>query len=755
VTGTHDGFAGHGRAVFATVLLSMAALVHPAIAQEAARPAVTLGRAKGPIRLDGQLDEADWQAAGFIADLTQQSPSPGAATPYRTEVRLLTDGATLFVGIRCFDPDPGLIATHTMLRDADLSADDAVGIVLDTFGDHRTGYILQVNAAGARYDGLIATGEDVSADWDGIWEARVGRDAAGWTVEVAIPAATLRYTRGLTAWGFNVNRTVPRDRTELRWTGTTLDTRFADMRRAGDLGGVEGLSQGLGLTVTPYGLARHQSDRIAGESETDGEVGLDVGWAMTQQLSSVLTVNPDFAETEVDTRQINLTRFPLFYPEKRYFFVEGANQFKFGPSLGTDFVPFFSRRVGLFEGEIVPIDVGAKVIGRQGPWGIGALAVQTADTPVAPSADLAAARVTRDVGEHLRLGGIGTFGDPSGLMDNWLGGLDAVWQTSTFRGDKTITTGAWYSRTGGDLPPADGSVEPIPGAADEGRSDAWGMLFDYPNDRWDNAFSYKSFGQRFNPALGFLPRTGIHLYRGHVSFQPRPQSPPWSRWFRQMFFLGEANYVTSPSGEVESWDGTVTPFAAETPAGARFETDWTPQFERLDAPFDVSEGVTVAPGSYHFQQWRLQAESRPDRPLRYGGGYTGGGFYDGTLRESNGYLRWASRAGRLQLEAEGLYVDGRLPAGDFIEQLWQQKTVFAFSPDLVLSLYTQYDSVSGNLGTNARLRYTIRPGADLYVVWNRGWIHPPDAERGTELDLQGDQAVVKLRWTWRPVRSSG
>src|SRR5437773_1457512 len=327
----------------------------PAAPQNVEHPEVTLGRTSGPIRLDGILDEPDWQAAGLIPDLTQQSPIPGGPTPYHTEVRLLTDGATIYIGVHCVDPEPGRIATHTMLRDADLSSDDAVGFVLDTFGDHRTGYIFQVNAAGARFDGLIVTAEDVSADWDGI-------DA------------------------------------------------------------------GLGLTVTPYGLVRHGSDFVAGSSEMDGDVGLDVGWAMTGQLSGVLTVYTDFAETEVDTRQINLTRFPLFYPEKRYFFVEGANQFAFGPNLGSDFVPFFSRRVGLVGGETVPLDVGAKVIGRQGPWGIGALTVRTGDSPQAPASSLSVARVTRDIGEHLRLGAVGTHGDPSGVAENWLGGVDAMWQ---------------------------------------------------------------------------------------------------------------------------------------------------------------------------------------------------------------------------------------------------------------------------------------------------------------------------------------
>jgi len=725
----------------------------PAAPPVAPPPAViTIGRAAGLMRLDGLLDEPDWQTATMIPDLAQQSPVPEGPTPYRTEVRLMTNGEVLFVGVRCLDPEPTKIATHTMQRDDDLKSDDAVGLVFDTFGDHRTGYLFRVNAAGARYDGLINTAEDVSADWDGIWDAHVHRDATGWSVEFAIPAATLRFGSGLDAWGFNVQRTVARDRTEVRWTGTTLDARFPDMRRAGSLAGMGSLDQGLGLTVSPYGLVRYDDDHETDDSKTTGDAGVDVGWAMTRELSGVLAINPDFAETEVDTRQINLTRFPLFYPEKRYFFVEGANQFVFGPNLGDDFVPFFSRRVGLVGGDIVPIDAGAKVIGRQGPWGIGALSVRTQETPAAPAETLSAVRVTRDMTEHLRLGGIGTFGDPTGLTDNWLGGVDAVWQTSTFKGDQNLATGAWYSHTGGEPAPPDSPNGPIPGASDEGRSDAWGALLDYPNDRWDNAFSFKSFGEGFNPALGFLPRTGIRLYRGHVSFQPRPQSPEWSAHIRQMAFYGEANVVTDHAGLVQSFQGDAVAFSFESPAGAHLQVDWLPAFERLDAPFEVSEGVLIAPGAWHFQRGLVAADSRPDRPLRYGGLYEGGAFYDGTLTQWSGYLRWATRPGRLQLEVDGLYIDGRLPGGDFIEQLWQQRIVYSFSPDLVLSLYTQYDSISNNLGTNARLRYTIHPGTDLYVVWNRGWVHPPGATDPTELDLQSDQAVVKLRFTWRPTR---
>lgn len=700
---------------------------------------VAVGRASGPIRLDGRLDETAWDAAGVITDLVQQSPVPGGPTPYRTEVRLLTDGETLFIGLRARDPDPARIAIHTMQKDADLEGDDTFTLVFDTFGDRRTGYYFRVNAAGARYDGLIVDQETVSPDWDGIWDAAAGIDSGGWTLEVAIPGRSLRFAPGAAAWGFNVERSVARDRTTLRWTGTTLDARLPDMRRAGSLLLAGGLRQGVGLSISPYGLARHDADFILDDSDAKGDAGLDVSYGLTEQLSGVLTINTDFAETEVDTRQINLTRFPLFFPEKRYFFVEGANQFDFGIGLGEDFVPFFSRRIGLFDGGRVPLDAGAKIIGRQGRWGIGVLDVRTGDTPDAPATNLFAGRVTCDLDDHLRLGAIGTRGDPDGVTGNWLGGLDAVWRTSRLFGDKNFAAGGWWTRTGGDPPAGD------PG----GRPDGWGLKVDYPNDLWDNVLVVKIFGDSLDPALGFLPRPGVRYYRAGSSFRPRPKSGFFAGKVRQFFFEAYPTYVTDHAGIVESWEVFTAPFNVESPAGARLEANWIPAFERPTAPFEVSPGVVIPEGAYHFTRSRIEGMTRPDRPLQWGASVELGGFYDGRLARIEGLARYAGRSGHLQLELDGLHIQGALPAGDFISRLWQLKTAYSFSPDLVLSLYGQYDSVSRNIGVNARLRFTIHPGADLYAVWTRGWLHPPGAERALEAEPLDSEAVVKLRWTFR------
>ena len=434
----------------------------------------------------------------MIPDLTQQAPKPGEPTPYRTEVRILVDSRNLYFGISCFDPDPAAIAVHTMLRDGDMIGDDSVSLVLDTFHDGRSGYFFQVNANGARVDGLISGPEELSLDWDGIWDVATRRGPQGWTAEIVLPAQTLGFRKGESRWGFNVERFVPRERTTLRWSGTTLDSLIEDVSRAGALEGVGALEQGAGWSASPYALARFRSNRDQDRQTFGGTVGGDVSYNFTPQLYGVLTVNTDFAETEVDTRQVNLTRFPLFFPEKRAFFVEGANLFQFGLGLEERFIPFYSRRVGLFEGRLAPIDAGLKVLGHAGRFGLALLDVETDDSPAAPGTNLFAGRVTYDADSHLRVGAIATRGDPDGIHDNSLGGIDAVWRTSTFTGDKNFFVGVWGAGSGGDLP--------------GGPPDRLGNQDRLPQRSLGRFVSLQRLRRRARPAAGLPPRPGTRQY---------------------------------------------------------------------------------------------------------------------------------------------------------------------------------------------------------------------------------------------------
>jgi hypothetical protein len=681
------------------------------------------------------LDEPAWQQAGVIESLMQQSPHPGGPTPFRTEVRILVDGDTLYLGITCFDPDPSKIAVHTMQRDGDMDGDDTVAFVLDTFGDRVTGYYFRINAAGARQDGLINDPENISLDWDGIWDARVRTGPQGWTAEIAMPARTLRFPTGQVFWGFNIERSVPRDRVTLRLAGISLDARLADFRRDAELAGVGDLRQGLGLSISPYGLVEATRDFTVPDTETQLKAGLDVSYNLGPALAGVLTLNTDFAETEVDTRQINLTRFPLFYPEKRQFFTDGANQFAFGIGIAEEFIPFFSRQVGLYEGDQVPLLGGVKLIGRQGRWGIGVLDVQTKDIPQAPGSNLFAGRVTYDVDEHLRLGTIATNGDPDGVSSNSLVGVDALWRTSTFHGDKNFIVGAWAAGSGGDLP--------------AGKRTGCGLKIDYPNDLWDVMFTFKEFGDALDPALGFLPRPATRWYSSGIAYQPRPQSGWWATWARQFFFELEPQVVTDLKGTTQSWSVFTTPVKVEMQSGDGFELNWQPQFERLEVPFEIAKGVVIRAGSYRFDRFRAELQTSLHRPWQIATKVWFGTFYTGRMVEWIQSLAYTMPGGHLQLNLSADNAFGNLPEGNFAERLWQLNVVYAFTPDLLLSEYTQYDNDSNNLGINTRLRWTIKPGTDLYVVWNHGWLHPEDEERWSVLKPISDQAVVKLRYTWR------
>lgn len=706
------------------VALLAAAIASSVLAQQQSINVISIDGAG--IRVDGRLDEEAW---GKAFSLTQQSPHPGAISPYATTIRVVADRSNLYFGFTCTDPEPDRIAIHTMQRDGDMSGDDSVAIVLDTFGDQRSGYYFRVNAAGARDDGLVAGPEDIPLDWDGVWDTRVARTPAGWTAEIAIPLSTLRFDPKLHSWRFNAERYVPRERQTLRWSGPTLDARLADFRRAGALE-VPSFHHGAGVTVNLNTLAKRTSDFTTADRALAGRTGLDVGYNVTPQLGGVVTINTDFAETEVDTRQINLTQFPLFFPEKRAFFLEGSNQFQFGLELGEDFVPFYSRTIGLVEGSIIPLNAGVKVLGRAGKWGIAALDAETGVAHDLTRRNLFASRVTYDATDHLRVGTLLTGGDPEFATHNRFGGLDATWTTSTLFGDKNLAAGAWSAASRSD--------------GIRGRSHGWGAAVDYPNDLWDINASVKVLGDALDPALGFLPRPGTRQYNFYTAYQPRPRHS----WIQQLFFEFQPRVVKDLDGRTLTWRVFMAPFNIESTTGVHLEANYAPEFERLTKPFAITDGVTIPTGEYRFNRFRVEGQSSPARLMRVGTTVWFGQFFDGRLTQINSFITWTQPTGHLQLEFDAENDFGRLPFGNFVQRLLQSKVIYAFSPNLIVSTFTQYDTESRQVGVNNRLRWTIRPNADLFVVWNRGWMHVLGDQEPSFAPLS-DQVVVKLRWVYR------
>jgi hypothetical protein len=709
--------------------------------QSSARPSISAGSAADAIRLDGLLDDRAWQEATGIAELVQQSPHPGAGTLYRTTVRVIIQNNKLYFGFECEDPDPSLIAIHTMRRDDPMEGDDTVSVVLNTNGDQRTGYLFSINAAGARADGLVAGREEAKLDWDGIWDTRTARTSKGWSAEIEIPASTISFTGGLATWGVNFERKIAREHTALRWASPTLDSFFLDLSRAGSLVNVTGLSQGRGVEVSPFVAGRSVSNFREAAHAWQGQAGADITWRITPQLAAIASFNTDFAEADVDSLQLNVTRFPLFYPEKRPFFLEGANQFEFGFAMEDDFIPFFSRNIGLFQGDEIPIDGGFKTIGRVGRWNIGLLDVETRTTfsktasVLVPQTNLFTARISYDVTRKLRFGSIVTHGNPDGLHRNTLIGFDGTWRTSELFGSKNFQIAGWTAFSRGDGP--------------RGNRSGWGYIVDYPNDFLDCFTALNQFGNALNPTLGFLPRSGIRKLDAACVLKPRPAKDGRLNWIRQAFLEHRYYHITNWRGRTESWGFTWSPLNITLESGDRFQFSVQPQYEFLPAPFTIAPGVALPVGSYRFNRFQEEFQTSAHRAWSFGTTSWFGTFYDGRLFQHSGYLRYTGQGGHWQAGTSIEQDFGTLREGKFVQRLLQVNLAWAFHPNLVLTSFFQYDTQSETVGNNLRLRWTIQPGNDLFIVWNRNWQRLILSPNDLNIVPDRDALTIKLRWTFR------
>lgn len=709
----------------------------PAAGAAAARPMLRASSTTARIHIDGHLDEAGWLAADSIADLTQIEPREGTTPSGRTVVRVLALPDALVFGIRADDPAPNRITSFARQRDASLTSEDHLRIVLDTYLDGRSGYVFIVNPAGARYDALIANqGEGENSNWDAVWEAATIRTTTGWTAEIRIPVKSLLFRSGLTEWGFNVERRVQRLQETDRWASPNLDTKINMTSRAGLLTGLPAFDLGLGVSVRPSGtvhIGRDGPDALTNEGVA---VSLDATKRLGANSLASLTLNTDFAETEVDTRRTNLTRFPLLFPEKRTFFLEGSDVFDFGLGTGDDVRAFFSRRIGLLSGSEVPLTAGFKLNGRESGTRFGALVVRTRDVDSLPTGNaMGVVRIRQNVLRESSVGIIATAGDPLGRPGSWAGGADFTYQTTRFRGDKNFLIGVW------DLTmDRDGLT---------GGRQAFGGKIDYPNDLWDVALSYRRVGESFDPSLGFVPRPGVQSFNLSLVYQPRPKGRIMGLRVRQMFNELFTTLVTNLDGRWESYRVFTAPVNWRLESGDRFEFNIAPAGERLDAPFAISDTVTIPAGSYHWTRWRLEAGLASKRKVSGQFTWWFGGFYGGKLSELSltGTLR-PSPMFIIEINA-GRNV-GRIPQGRFVQDVVGARLRVNVSPDLQVASYVQYDNGSRRLGSNTRLRWSFAPQGEFFLVYNQNYDEERDLlSRRTGWRFASNQLLTKLQYELR------
>ncbi len=688
------------------------------------RPVVTAYQITGKISLDGVLDEDEWKLAKSIDALTMVEPETGKSASMGTTVKILMDKRNIYLGITCNEDDPGNIVAYSKARDSEFEGEDYVKFVFDTYLDGRTGYIFAVNPFGSRYDALVSYfGEYENPNWDAVWSAKTKIHDKGWTVEISIPVKTLTFNKKLKEWGFNIERKIQRRLEVDRWTAISKDIQLGQTSNAGLLSNLPDFNLGIGLIIRGSSNLNF-SDNVNEDMKTKWHNSLDLTERFTPDITGQLTINTDFAETEVDSRRTNLTRFPLFYPEKRDFFLQGADIYEFGLGMKNDIIPYFSRKIGLFEGQQIPLLVGGKLDGKVGKTNFSGLVTHMGEVEsLVPKTNLGVVRVKQNVGKESSLGFLTTIGDPKGRSNSFTSGIDFTYKTSSLGGDKNFLVGAWGLINGRDSLIGDKS--------------AFGISIDYPNDLWDIFAGYKRIGDAFDPSLGFVPRKGVNMYRFGADYMPRPDIS----FIRQFFFESSFSAVTDLSNRWESYRIFTAPIHFRLESADRFEFNLMPVGEQLKYPFEIVDGIIIQPGEYHWMRYRLELETASKRKVNGEFTWWFGGFYDGTLDQIEFQLNLRPFS-FLNFELSFERNIGSLPEGDFVQDLWAGRVLLNFSSDLQISSFVQYDNESRNLGSNSRLRWTFSPKGDLFIVYNHNMINDITDRWG----YQSNQLILKLTY---------
>ncbi len=659
-------------------------------------------RVKEKIVIDGELDEPAWLLAEPATDFIQRLPFVHEPATERTEARLLYDDEFLYVGAYCFDSAGAKgIVVKDIKRDYNTLQSDGFQIVLDTFHDHRNSYLFGVNPKGGRWDMMIGgDGAAGNSAWTGIWFVKTKITDKGWQLEMAIPFKTLRFDPdGSQVWGVNFERRVRRKHEDSYWAPLPAAFRLGRVSLAGHLEGIEGVRQGRNIYVKPYVVApvqRLENDDVDFKPTT----GMDVKYAVGSQSTLDLTVHTDFSQVEADEEKINLTRFNLFFPEKREFFLENAGIFGFGRSRAggyrQDMMPFFSRRIGISEDRrLVPIMAGARMTGRMGKYTLGLLNMQDYGTDTQPSANFSVVRVRRDILAKSDFGGIFVNKEEAGAGYNRTYGMDV-----NFRVLKYLELSSFLLKT--DTPWLAGQDTSSNFEA------AW------KDDLFDVEARYFTVGKNFNPETGFLARGDMRENSLIFALTPRPQKH--IPWIRQMGPTVSFDYFSNQDWSPQS-RLVAGSFDTVFQNGATLSVGKRSDFERLTKPFQIRPNQSIPPGDYKFDEFFAAFVSDRSRLLSCDLGLASGGFWDGNR---NSYRVGFDLQPGYQFSAGATwtYNDVNLPSGAFHTSVLATRLKYSFTPNLFLNALIQYSSDTREVSSNIRFNYIYRPLSDIYLVYN-------------------------------------
>ena len=676
-------------------------------------------QAQGRIELDGLLDEPSWGLAPLASQFVQNDPEEGHPATYDTEVKLLYDDRALYIGVFARDPEPGEIIVNELRKDFNTGSADGFQVVIDTFKDERNGYQFAINPSGAKWDSQMSNeGREQNANWDGIWDVatRIGED--GWYAEIEIPFKTLKFgPEAMQTWGINFQRRLRRKNENSYWSPLRRIHSLSRVSMAGTYEGLQGLRPGANVRVKPYALANfNQLPSVA--LDHDYDAGIDVKYGVTSGLTWDFTVNTDFSQVEADEQQVNLTRFSLFFPEKRDFFLENSGVFQFGSgntggggggagggrqNASQDMIFFFSRQIGLSPvGDAIPLLAGSRITGRVGGWSLGALNIQQREQGTSPSTNFTALRLRRDIFANSDIGFMFLNKDPKGADHNRAFGGDA-----NFRFFNDLTANVAVAKS-------DSPAWRIPGEGDDWYSKS---SIAWRDNRWDARGMYQTIGSRFNDEMGFVPRTGVDNSEFYLGRRFRPRK--LAGWMRETFpHIQFENFTRRNGGGLESrymdWHWPVT-----LQNSTFIEIGTNPNIEVIDERFTINgrRGIYVEPGRYEFKEHFILANTNSAAPFAMNLRFGSGDFYDGYRRNYTigGTFRMNQH---FNVSLSDQINDIELASGAFTTHLVTGRVNVYFTTKMFVNALVQYNTDTSQWSSNVRLDIIHRPLSDIYLVYN-------------------------------------
>ena len=677
--------------------------------------------------IDGDISDPVWQKAPPIEEFYQLEPQEGLPPQERTVVRVLYDENNLYFSIMAYDTAP--VTARIKQRDGTIDSDDVVRITLDPDLTRRNGYAFDINPLGARREGLIQNNTDVLYQWNTLWstKARITKD--GWSAEVAIPFRSISYGHR-SDWGFDLFRMVRQKSERIRWSSINKTIGSQDISHSGTLTGIDGVEGGLGLDVQAFALARYRKtwDAPGGGTGFSFRPSGNIFYKITPSLTGTLTYNTDFSDAPLDQRKVNISRFSLFYPERRDFFLQDAAAFEFGGaplSVNNDpnAAPFFSRRIGIVNGEPVNILGGAKLSGDYEGIGIGALGVMTAGGAGVGEQLLSAARITAPILDESKVGFIVTNGDPTGKSDNTVGGVDFQYRKSDFLGDKQLRADAYYEHSS---------------SSTSGQDDSFGMQIELPNEPWSSYFRFKQVGTDFDPALGFVARPGIREYQGRFAYKDRP-TDTFVRWWETGLW---GDMVTGLDNDVQSIIPLNPWLSFFFESGDSMWMEMWEQHETVPA-FALPRDIEVPAGTYVFSTWHVHMETAPARQVSAILDLQYGKYFGGKLLQTDVSLNFNPNE-TISTGVRHVMQQMTMPGGNVTIHIGSFDTSLNFTPDMYVRAQMQYDNISKAMALSFRYRWEFEPGSELLVVLG------DDATlSGTYYQSHTSQLSVRLGKTFR------